>query len=36
VTSRVELWSKEQWSDYSAAANFIDDELGEYMKAIGF
>ena len=36
VTNRIEVWSKEAWAAYNETENFVDDELGEYMKVIGF
>jgi MraZ protein len=36
VTNRVEVWAKEAWDEYNAAVNYVDSELAEYMKVLGF
>ena len=36
LSSRIEIWSKENWTSYNQKENTVDEDLAQYMTEIGF
>lgn len=35
VSNRIEIWSKDNWDDYSGDMNYVDEQLAEKMAEFG-